>query len=208
VFLWKNATHWEIMSLGSPATNCNPFAQSLPSETPFSPGAEPRRGESGPAAWRGDRAVPGRAVWQTIEGQARESFHPLRFGRHPVRALCLVEDAENAFWLTGVITEARLLHNEGKLSKYEFELLKEIFAWFNDHLPCPPFHEKLWSREWTRDAVSWFRDDAKEPLRRMGDIVALLEEHGVPVRFITTEKPGRIVYADRYQTVAETLYWA
>jgi len=117
-------------------------------------------------------------------------------------------DAENASWLTGVITEARILRDEGELYRYESELLREVFDWLNEHLPCPPFQAKLGSGEWTTDAVSWFRADAKEPLGRIWDIVAILREHGVPVRLVTTEKPGKIVYSDPYQIVAETPYWA
>jgi hypothetical protein len=117
-------------------------------------------------------------------------------------------DAENAAWLTGVITEARILDDEGELYRHESELLAEVFEWLDEHLPCPPFHDKLRSDEWTRDAVSWFRTEAEEPIRRLWDVVAILREHGVPVRLVTTEKPGRIVYEDRFQIVAETPYWA
>jgi hypothetical protein len=117
-------------------------------------------------------------------------------------------DAENPAWLTGVITMARLLCDEGELHDYESEWLEEIFEWFNHHLPCPPFQKKLRSGEWTRDAVSWFRADAKEPLKRIWDLVAILEEHGVAVRLITSERPGKIVYEDEFQVVAETPGWA
>jgi hypothetical protein len=117
-------------------------------------------------------------------------------------------DAENANWLTGVITEARLLRDDDKLYTHEIDLLEAAFDWFNDNLPCPPFQAKLRSGEWTRDAVAWFRDDAKECIGRVWDLVHLLRENGVPVRLVATEKPGRIVYRDRYQVVAETPYWA
>lgn len=36
------------------------------------------------------------------------------------------------------------------------------------------------------------------PVQRIWDIVAILKEHGVPVRMITSDKPGKIVYADEY----------
>jgi hypothetical protein len=117
-------------------------------------------------------------------------------------------DAENAVWLTGVISEARLLRDAGELYDYESERLEDIYDWFNEHLPCPPFQRKLCSGEWTRDAVAWFRAEAGEPIRRMWDIVAILREHGVPVRMVTTKKPGKILYEDDYQVVAETPYWA
>ena len=117
-------------------------------------------------------------------------------------------DAENAAWLNGIFTEARLLRDAGELYDYESERLQAIFDWFNEHLPCPPFKKKLRSGEWTREAVAWFRPDAKGPIERIWDIVAVLREHGVVVRMITTERPGKIVYEDEYQVVAETPYWA
>jgi hypothetical protein len=117
-------------------------------------------------------------------------------------------DAENAARLTGVFTEARILQVHGELYDHESELLEEILDWFNERLPCPPFSAKRRSQEWTRDAVCWFRPDAGAPLARIWDIVAILKEHMVQVRMVTSNKPGKIVYADDYQVVAETPYWA
>jgi hypothetical protein len=117
-------------------------------------------------------------------------------------------DAESAAWLTGVFTEARLLRDTGQLFDYECERLEATYEWFNQHLPCPPFKKKLPSGEWTQHAVAWFRAEASEPIRRMWDIVAILREHGIAVRMVTSERPGRIVYEDDYQVVAETPSWA
>jgi hypothetical protein len=117
-------------------------------------------------------------------------------------------DSENAYWLTGVITSARVLRDDGELYRHEVNLLAEAFEWFNQHLPCPPFREKFQTGAWTREAVCWFRDDAGEPLGRIWDIIFILEEHGVPVRLVTTNRPGKIVYSDEFQVVAETPYWA
>lgn len=112
--------------------------------------------------------------------------------------------AANPFWMTGVITEARILRDEGKLEHYEAVHVQQIFDWFNEHLPCPPFSAKLQSGEWTEDAVAWFKSTAREPINRMWDIVAILKEHGVAVRFFRSESPGEIVYSDEFQVVAET----
>ncbi len=117
-------------------------------------------------------------------------------------------DFENAAWLTGVVAEARLLGDEGELYEYESARLDAIYDWFNEHLPCPPFEMKLRTGEWTPDAVAWFCAEAKAPIQRTWDIVAILREHGIAVRMVTSEKPGRIVYEDEYQVVAETPYWA
>ena len=117
-------------------------------------------------------------------------------------------DTENPFWLSGVITVASALRDQGELYQHESRWLDEIFNWFNENLPCPPFRAKLRSREWSLNAVCWFRDQAGEPLRRIWDIVAVLEEHGTTVRLVTTARPGKIVYSDMFQIVAETPYWA
>ncbi len=118
-------------------------------------------------------------------------------------------DSQNAYWLDGVIGSARRdLLDAGELHRHECEFLNQTFDWLNENLPHPPFHEKLRSGEWSRDAVSWFRDDAREPMRKIWDIVALLQEHGIWVRMFKTNDPGRIVYSDEYQVVAETPSWA
>ena len=114
------------------------------------------------------------------------------------------DPAENAFWMTGAITSARILRDEGKLESYEADRVEQIFEWFNMHLPCPPFKAKRESGEWSADAVAWFKDSAREPIRQMWEIVAILKEHGVSVRFFRSEAPGEIVYSDDFQVVAET----
>jgi hypothetical protein len=115
---------------------------------------------------------------------------------------------ENGYWLTGVIVSARTIRDKSQLYGYESAYLDEIFAWFNANLPCPPFRQKIESGEWTPDAVCWFHPGAKVPIRRIWDIVAILREHRVPVRMLTTPNPGEIVYTDDFQVVAETPRWA
>jgi hypothetical protein len=117
-------------------------------------------------------------------------------------------DTANVFRLDGVIRAASELSELGELYEHESRWLEEVFDWFNLHLPCPPFRRNFRSGNWTRNARSWFHDRAGEPLRRIWDIVAVLEDHGTTVRLIVTDRPGKIVYSDSYQIVAETWYWA
>ena len=112
-------------------------------------------------------------------------------------------ESENKFRLDGVITVSSLLRDQGELFDHESTQLEETFEWFNRYLPCPPFRRKFRSGEWTRNAICWFYDRAGEPITRIWDIVAILREHGPIVRMITTHKPGKIVYSDLYQIVAE-----
>lgn len=131
------------------------------------------------------------------------SLSPPTFVRFVVGA----ED-ENAYWLTGIFIIANGLRRECKFHDYESEWLDEILEWFNENLPVPPFEQKRRSRKWTANAKCWFRNDAGEPLQRIWDLVALLREHDVPVRLVRARTPGKVVYEDKFQIVAETPYWA
>lgn len=108
-------------------------------------------------------------------------------------------DGEHHRHLTGLITEARLLRDSDRLEPHESSWLEETYAWFNANLPCPPFS----SRDWPKDAVSWFKDDAGEPIRRMWELAQLLREHNISVRMLRSASPGKVLYEDAYQIVVE-----
>jgi hypothetical protein len=106
-------------------------------------------------------------------------------------------DGENHRWLTGIITEARLLKDRGRLAPHEETTLENAYAWLNTYLPCPPFSTSGWGS----DAVSWFKDTAGPSIEKMWDIVALLKEHNVSVRLLKSRHPGKILYEDQFQVV-------
>ncbi|MDH2355662.1 hypothetical protein QCM80_34070 [Bradyrhizobium sp. SSUT112] len=106
-------------------------------------------------------------------------------------------NGENHRWLTGIITEARLLHDRGQLAPYQSAWLAETYAWLNVYLPCPPFSTSNWGPE----AVSWFKDTAEPSIKKMWEIAALLEEYGTAVRLLRSKNPGKIVYEDDFQIV-------
>lgn len=106
-------------------------------------------------------------------------------------------DDEHHKLLSGLITEARLLRDKGALTNYEGENLENLYEWFNNNLPCPPFETAGWSR----DAVSWFKDSAKEPIKKMRELSVILDSHGLLVRTLRSERPGRVLYEDEYQIV-------
>jgi hypothetical protein len=112
-------------------------------------------------------------------------------------------DGENFHRLDGPFRATSRLSGAEALEPYEREWLDSVVEWFNQNLPCPPFQKMLERGSWTYDAVCWFRSDAHAMLDRMWDIVALLKENAVLVRFVATTDPGRIVYSDDFQIVAE-----
>ena len=99
--------------------------------------------------------------------------------------------------LTGVITEVRFLRDRDQLTAEEVDRLEDAYAWFNEHVPVPPFS----AAGWPRDVVSWFKDGASDAIGRMWDLVALLREHGAQVRLLRSTNPGRVVYEDDFQVV-------
>jgi hypothetical protein len=104
-------------------------------------------------------------------------------------------DRDNHRWLTGIITEARLLGDRGQLAPYQQACLEDAYAWLNAHLPVPPFSTNNRGPK----AVSWFKDTAEPSINKMWEIVALLKEHGVAVRFLRSKNPGKIVYEDDFR---------
>jgi hypothetical protein len=104
---------------------------------------------------------------------------------------------EDHRWLTGIVTEARLLRDRGELERHQAVWLERTYEWLNDHLPCPPFSSSGWGPE----AISWFKDDAGPPIKKMWEIVAFLREHGIPVRLLRSKNPGKILYEDDFQIV-------
>lgn len=108
-------------------------------------------------------------------------------------------DAEHHRSLTGIITEARLLRDKGRLDDYAKAQLEEAYTWLNANLPVPPFK----ASNWPRDAVTWFKDEAGAPLAKMWEIASLPKEHGIPIRMLRSKRPGTVLYEDAYQVVVE-----
>jgi hypothetical protein len=105
----------------------------------------------------------------------------------------------------GVFHAVLDLRERGELAQHEEEQHDQIRKWFNDYLEKParftaskpPFNRKK------SKAISWFKDTAHEHLARVRLLVAILQNHNVPVRMLKTERVGYVVYEDEYQIVAE-----
>lgn len=108
-------------------------------------------------------------------------------------------DDEDHRWLTGVITEARMLRERGELQLYEIERLEETFCWLNENFPCPPFEANLQLRK----GACWFKPSAKDAISKIWEVINLLKEHDVPVRMLRSNMPGRCLYEDEFQIVVE-----
>ncbi|MGH9714077.1 MAG: hypothetical protein ACRD5M_12340 [Candidatus Acidiferrales bacterium] len=105
----------------------------------------------------------------------------------------------------GIFHAVGNLRRNGKLYTYEEEQHDLIRQWFNEHLEKPtrftaakpPYYRKQ------SMAISWFKDSAGEHLANTRALVAILENHGVSVEMLKTERVGYVVYEDEFQIVAE-----
>jgi hypothetical protein len=112
--------------------------------------------------------------------------------------------SENAYLATGLFMATRWLRDDGVLDPQEVEFLDETLEWFNEHMRCPPFKEKLKTKAWSTEAVAWYHDHATRHIEKMWNFVSILKRHGEPVRMVKTKRPGKVIYSDQHQIVAET----
>ena len=81
--------------------------------------------------------------------------------------------------------------------------IRHELDWFNAELPVPRRFAVKAKGRWWSDGVCWFRDRARDPIRHMEVLVALIEECGVPVTRTWTRDPGQLLYRDDWQVVAK-----
>lgn len=113
--------------------------------------------------------------------------------------LVVGHDGEPHRSLTGIVASARLLRDAGSLDQHEVARLEELYQWLNANLPCPPFSTSGWSRE----AVTWFKHDAGEPIRKLWEIALILRSQSVPVRLLRSANPGKVLFEDRFQVAVK-----
>ena len=90
------------------------------------------------------------------------------------------------------------LRDEGDIPPYQREELRNQLLWFENNLPAPDALEH--SRNKT--AISWFKSQSKDCISRVWSVVHILEENGIAINKITTERPGYVIYEDEWQIVA------
>ena len=103
----------------------------------------------------------------------------------------------------GIFTIAKHEMRKGRFSRRDQKAIADVCAWFNDHIPVPPWKrskaEKIWTPEW----ICWWRLGEKEPVRRLCPLVRILRAYGMSVITLYASRLSNIRYRDRYQVVAE-----
>ena len=103
----------------------------------------------------------------------------------------------------GVVSSLRFIKEAGKLPDYEVQHAEEILRWLNSNLPCPPFS----ASKWPPDAISWFKASARGMIAKFRELISILEQYDEPVRMLTTNQPGVILYEDEFQIVAHSVHF-
>ena len=102
----------------------------------------------------------------------------------------------------GVFSALYQLQRDDQLAGHEKAWFAEAETWFNDHLE-PPDRFQLSKRPGApHAAITWLKASAVEHVRRMRDLVALLQHKDTQVEELTTDRPGYIVYEDEHQVAA------
>ena len=101
----------------------------------------------------------------------------------------------------GIFTAMGILSDKQGVLEYENELYQATLKWFAKNLPVPKllaggnYHNRP-------RAISWFKDSAEEHIKRMRELVQILESHGIAVTQFATNRPGKVEYEDAYQIAA------
>lgn len=95
------------------------------------------------------------------------------------------------------------LDDSNALLAHEKQEWDHVYRWFKRTLPVPNRFARSSRTNAKRLAISWFKATANEHIRQMRALSAILGEHGIRVEMIQTDRPGYIVYEDRFQVAAE-----
>jgi hypothetical protein len=114
------------------------------------------------------------------------------------------ERHEDSHQELGVFQSAYRLRDSGVLADYEEVHLQKITEWFDRHLEepnrftnaKPPYYRKR------QNGIAWFKASSREHIGQIRELLAILENYGVRVEMIKTNRPGYVVYEDDFQIVA------
>jgi hypothetical protein len=85
--------------------------------------------------------------------------------------------------------------------------IRKLLDWFDANLEKPVrlsrSRHKRGKDSGARTALSWFTPEADEQIAKAYEMAAILGEYGYPISVLKTERPGFVVFQDRWQIVAE-----
>ena len=103
----------------------------------------------------------------------------------------------------GIIQAMYRLSRSGALSVHEEAWWTQIRSWLNLDLDVPDRFARSRRPGAQASAISWFKASATDHIARAREVCALLAQHDISSRMLSTDRPGYIVYEDDFQVAAE-----
>ncbi|MBS1532196.1 MAG: hypothetical protein JSU01_17975 [Bacteroidetes bacterium] len=103
---------------------------------------------------------------------------------------------------TGVFQALRFIREHPSTSDEDVHTLKSLKDWFNANLEAPDRFSNASNKNPAAISLSWFKDSAKEHIKKIYEIREVLDKYAIVVEVVTTKNPGYIVYEDDYQVSA------
>jgi len=104
---------------------------------------------------------------------------------------------------TGIFMALKYLRDDHSLTTDDDIIgLKALSAWFNRNLEKPTRFSKGTSKKNADVSLSWFKDSAKEHIKKMQEFIEIAEKYHITIERIASKNPGYIVFEDEYQISA------
>lgn len=102
----------------------------------------------------------------------------------------------------GLFQAANELQLSGAVTPEDNKKLDSIFNWFRKNL-LKPTKLAVSSRPHSKaQAISWFKDSAKEHIAKMREFQDVLERYGLAVEMLKARRLGYVLYEDEFQVAA------
>jgi hypothetical protein len=103
----------------------------------------------------------------------------------------------------GLFQAIELARTSDQSTGWALAMVEDLNDWFSEHLAVPTRFERGSWRRSGQPALSWFKPEAVEHIRRMHELKTALEECGVHIEVLSTRTPGVVLYQDEHQLTAE-----
>jgi len=104
---------------------------------------------------------------------------------------------------TGIFMALKYLREDYPLTKDDdIQKLKELTLWFNQNLEKPKRFSNGTSKNNEDISLSWFKDSAKDHIKKMQEFIAIAETYDIIIERIASKNPGYIVFEDEFQVSA------
>lgn len=104
---------------------------------------------------------------------------------------------------TGIFMALKYLRDDHFLTKNDgINKLKKLTDWFNKNLEKPTRFSNRASKYNADILLSWFKDSAKEHIKKMQEFIEIAEQYHIIVERVASRNPGYIVFEDEYQVSA------